>query len=280
MDYHISKKILILDDQPEITSMLEIQIGQTFDCVFVNDPSEALSLLLAEGPFAVIMSDYQMPGMDGVTFLQEANARSPDSIPIMLTSHIDIDIAVAALHEGNIFRFLRKPWERDVIVKSITDAMELYRIKVSERLLKRDLEQANEELSAKVQQLMESNSLLQHWVEFSPAVVYSLEEHDDGYKTSYVSKNFEDLCGYDRTELLSNPKFWLDLIHPDDRSSAIKTIMNALSSDQDPGVYSYRIKHRNGDYITIQDASRIAYNPVNNRKELIGAWTRINTTAN
>ncbi len=275
MNYHISKKVMLLDDQVEITDLLKKQIGPLFDCVFVNDPSEALAILLAQGPFAVVLSDYQMPGMDGVQFLREVSERAPDTVPMMLTAHDDIDIAVAALHEGNIFRFLRKPWDRDVIVKSINDALELYRVTVSERLLKQALEQANGQLSSKVKQLMEMNSLLQHWVEFSPAVVYSLEANEDAYRTSYVSKNFQDLCGYDRTELLSNPNFWIDLIHPDERSSTMQGVLNALDSEQDPGVSKYRILHKNGEYIRIQDSARIAFNPLNNRKEVIGAWLRI-----
>ncbi len=275
VDYQISQKILLLDDQVEITELLERQIGPLFDCVFVNDPTEALAILLAEGPFAVVVSDYQMPAMNGVEFLEEVCSRSPDTTPIMLTAFDDIDIAINALHQGHIFRFLRKPWEKNVVIKAVSDALDIYRVKVSEKLLRRELEQTNEELQEKVKQLLEMNNLIQHWVEFSPAALYSFGLNDQKLATSYVSKNFETICGYDRTELLAEPNFLFNLIHPDDHDAIITALDDAIKTETDPGVHTYRIKHQDQGYIRIQDSARIVYNPVSQQNELVGAWLRL-----
>ena len=106
-----AERILCVDDQSEIIDLLERHLSDTYACTFVSSGAEALSAIDAAGPFAVVVADYSMPNMDGITLLREVRKRTPDAVPIMLTAYGDIDIAIAALHEGNIFRFLRKPWK-------------------------------------------------------------------------------------------------------------------------------------------------------------------------
>ena len=108
-----NERVLCVDDQSEIIDLLERHLRGTYDCAFATSGAEALNCIDAEGPFAAVIADYSMPNMDGITLLAEIRNRSPDTIPIMLTAYADIDVAVAALHQGNIFRFLRKPWESD-----------------------------------------------------------------------------------------------------------------------------------------------------------------------
>ena len=61
------------------------------------------------GPFAVVVADMRMPGMDGVEFLQHVKEMSPDTVRIMLTGNADMQTAIDAVNKGNIFRFLTKP---------------------------------------------------------------------------------------------------------------------------------------------------------------------------
>jgi PAS domain S-box-containing protein len=269
---HVSQKVLCVDDQIEILDLLRTQLDTDFDCEFATSGEEGLAMLQVDGPFAVVVSDYNMPQMNGTDFLREVHTRSPDTVAMMLTAHAELDIAVGALHEGRIFRFLQKPWRKETIRRAIDDAVEQYRIVVTERMLTGALADANRNLKKKLDQLEELNQLLEYWVEFSPAVIYCQVLAPDGGKPSYVSKNFPRLTGYERTELIVNPGFWAEHQHPDDRLRVRGEIERALEDGRASHSLEYRIRHRDGHWRPIYDSFRIIRNGAGDPIELVGAW--------
>lgn len=267
-----NERILCVDDQSEIIDLLDRHLSDSYDCMFVNSGAEALKVIDQHGPFAAVVADYSMPNMDGITLLGEIRQRSRDTVPIMLTAYGDIDVAIAALHQGNIFRFLRKPWESDELKRAIADALDLYHLVTNERRLRRELAAANEELDKKVSQLDETNQLLEYWVEFSPAVLYSLSYETDLLRPTYVSKNFSRLTGRERTAMVVDPEFWLGNIHPDDQpryGQAVKRLIDGEFAEQ---TLEYRIKQLSGQYRLIIDSMRIIRNDQGHPLEIVGAW--------
>ena len=86
------------------------------------------------------MSDMRMPVMDGAAVLAQARSARPDTVRILLTGQADLEDAVAAVNNGNIFRFLLKPCPRPVLVQALSDAVEQHRMITAEReLLERTL---------------------------------------------------------------------------------------------------------------------------------------------
>jgi DNA-binding NtrC family response regulator len=73
-------------------------------------------------PFAVVIADYRLPGMNGVALLKEFRTLQPEATRLMLTASGDIETAVAALNKAEVFRFIRKPWDLDLRV-AIVDAL-------------------------------------------------------------------------------------------------------------------------------------------------------------
>src|SRR5438552_1794684 len=69
----------------------------------------ALALIASQGRYAVIVTDMQMPGMDGVEFLMQARQKAPDTVRLMLTGNADQKTAVEAMNKGHVFQFLNKP---------------------------------------------------------------------------------------------------------------------------------------------------------------------------
>ena len=268
-----NERILCVDDQIDIVKLLERQLGDSFHCEFANSGAEALKMIDESGPYAAIVADYSMPEMDGVTLLGEVKKRSPDTIGIMLTAFNDIDVAIAALHKGNIFRFLRKPWESEDIKKAISDALDQYHLIINERRLKEELATANAQLDAKVKELDETNRLLEYWVEFSPAIIYSLDTSGESLKPSYVSKNFQRLTGNERTAMIVNPDFWDSAVHPDDKSKLEKARQSLLLGNEDAVSAAYRVKCADGTYIDIVDSLRAVRNAEGKALEIVGCWT-------
>src|SRR5687767_216676 len=124
----MQEKILFVDDEPQILAALRFSLGQKFNLTTAHDADAGLHVLTNDGPFAVVISDLEMPGMSGVQFLETVKARSPDSVRLMLTSKADLESAIQVVNHANIFRFLTKPCATEVMVKCLHDALQQYRL--------------------------------------------------------------------------------------------------------------------------------------------------------
>ena len=103
-------KILFVDDDVNLLKASQRWLRKMFDVDIAQGGKEGLTAIAEKkGPYAVIISDLMMPGMDGFQFLESARNAVPDSVFIMLTGHANLDSSLKALNEGNIFRFLTKP---------------------------------------------------------------------------------------------------------------------------------------------------------------------------
>lgn len=220
----------------------------------------------------MVVTDFIMPELDGVELLQTIKRRWPDAIGVMVTVLDDQDVAIAALHDGTVYRFVRKPWKSEALVHAVTEAADYFQLVQNERALREQLARTNAELDEKVQDLDEANELLEYWVEFSPAVLYSNSCEDGVLRPSYISKNFHNLTGFERTAAVIDPEFWGDLIHPDNRTGYRSIIDSLLAGEETHAVFEYRVRHRDGDYLTVVDSVRAVHGGDGNTIELVGAW--------
>lgn len=134
----ISDKILFVDDDPKILQGYTRQLGDTFRMETAPGSPEGLKAIGERGPFAVIVSDMRMPVMDGVQFFSRVREQAPDSVRIMLTGNADLQTAINAVNQGNIFRFLTKPCSPENIGAALRAGLEMYRLIHAERELLRD----------------------------------------------------------------------------------------------------------------------------------------------
>lgn len=131
----MNKNILLVDDDPNILASYRRTLRNHFDLTVAGGGAEALIALGAGKPFAAIVTDKNMPGMDGLQLLAAVKERHPDTIRLMLTGQADIQTAIAAVNEGSIFRFLTKPCDTDIMIKALDAAVEQHRLISSEREL-------------------------------------------------------------------------------------------------------------------------------------------------
>jgi response regulator RpfG family c-di-GMP phosphodiesterase len=128
-------KILCVDDDPTMLTTLRITLGQFFEVETADDASAGLQALKKNGPFAVILSDMKMPGMDGSSFLNEANYLAPDSVRVMLTGNRDQETAMRAVNEGHVFQLVTKPCDLDLLSQTIHAAVRQHQLITGERQL-------------------------------------------------------------------------------------------------------------------------------------------------
>ncbi|MYL84064.1 response regulator [Desulfovibrio aerotolerans] len=120
-------KILLVDDEQYVLDALKITLRREFDPYTALGGAEGLELIERDGPFAVVVSDYKMPGMNGVEFLERLRKLAPDCVRVILTGHGDLNAAIAAVNQGEIFRFLTKPCPTSVLCEVLRDGLAKYR---------------------------------------------------------------------------------------------------------------------------------------------------------
>lgn len=105
------RRILIVDDEENVCHALRRSLRREgYGMTIANHPHEALKLV-SQQAFDLVISDHLMPDLTGLEFLKLVHDRQPDAIRIMLTGHADMQTAIAAINQGEIYRFLTKPWD-------------------------------------------------------------------------------------------------------------------------------------------------------------------------
>lgn len=138
----MNNRVLFVDDEANVLFAYKRNLRGFFDVTTAETGTSALEILSNEPAFAVVVSDYRMPEMDGISFLHKVRELCPDSVRIILTGYADLQIAIDAINEGNIFRFLTKPIQNDKLVNVLKDSVEQYRLVTSEKELNQKLSDA------------------------------------------------------------------------------------------------------------------------------------------
>ena len=126
--------ILCVDDEANVLDGLKRVLFEHFDVHTATSGAAALEKLETR-EYAVILSDMRMPHMDGAEFLSRARAMVPDTTRMLLTGHAELDAAVSAINDGNIYRFLVKPCPEEQLVRNLADGVALHRLVKSEKEL-------------------------------------------------------------------------------------------------------------------------------------------------
>ncbi|MEQ1504323.1 MAG: ATP-binding protein [Myxococcota bacterium] len=134
-------RILCVDDEPHALAALSNSLRRQFDITTADSGAAAMRAIADAGPFAVIVSDYAMPGMNGAELLSRVRVVAPDTTRVLLTGHATLDGAIAAVNDGSVFRFLTKPCAQEHLQRALADAVEQARIVTADRaLVERKLE--------------------------------------------------------------------------------------------------------------------------------------------
>ncbi len=128
-------RILCVDDEPRVLDGLQRVCHNGFTVETAGSGAEALALLDRGEVFEVIVSDMQMPQMNGTALLAEFRTRAPDTIRVLLTGQADINAAITAVNHGQIFRFLSKPCPAETLIAALEVAVAQYRLVTAEKAL-------------------------------------------------------------------------------------------------------------------------------------------------
>lgn len=118
--------LLFVDDEERIVKLLKVMFRSTYQVHTATSGREALAILESH-PIDVIISDQRMPEMVGIELLAQVCKRWPRTVRILLTGYSDLVAIIGAVNEGEVFRFLNKPWNQDELRQVIAEAAEIAR---------------------------------------------------------------------------------------------------------------------------------------------------------
>jgi signal transduction histidine kinase len=137
--------ILVVDDEPDVVQSVKDLLRLDYDIYTATRAADAMKIL-EENRIDVIMSDQRMPEMTGVEFLKRAKDPHPDATRLLFTGYADIHAVIDAINQGNVYRYITKPWDPDELQTIIHEACERHDLIVQRKELLAELESANAEL--------------------------------------------------------------------------------------------------------------------------------------
>ena len=120
-------RVLFVDDEPRVLTTMRMLFRAHYEVYFAEGGSQALELLRKQ-PVDVVVSDQRMPGMSGIELLRAARDLNPNAMRILLTGYSDLNAIIGSINEGEIFRFVNKPWSNEDLSTTVARAVTAARV--------------------------------------------------------------------------------------------------------------------------------------------------------
>ncbi len=141
----MSYRMLCVDDEPGVLQALKrLFRKEGYEIHLAQSAHEAIDIL-KKHKIHLIMTDYRMPDMNGVEFLKKAIEIDPGSLRLILSGYADAKVVCDAIDQGQVYRFMTKPWNDEELLESIRQCFEHIKIQEEKNLL---LQQARKEIRA------------------------------------------------------------------------------------------------------------------------------------
>jgi len=142
-----NRRVLYVDDEDQLLSAFRsLMRREALDITTLNDPLQVEQCLVEQGPFAVVLSDQRMPGIEGVEVLRRVAALSPETVRIMVTGFADYEATLRAINTGGISHHVAKPWDDDGLRTLVRSCVQRYNLAGENTFLLAHLQAQNREL--------------------------------------------------------------------------------------------------------------------------------------
>lgn len=148
--------VLIVDDEIEILRILKKTLEDDYNVLTASRAREAMQLMRTD--VAVVLSDQRMPEMTGAELFRHLRQQFPDTVRVVMTGYSDMNALIDSVNQGEIFRYLAKPWEMETLLSTIQEAVARYRRNVEIRRLTDELNRARQELDHTQRELQQLRS--------------------------------------------------------------------------------------------------------------------------
>jgi PAS domain S-box-containing protein len=244
-------RILLIEDNPGdvrlIQEMLKEGNGDQFNLEHCNSLSTGLKILSNKN-FDILLLDLGLPDSKGFNTVKKMGDQVKEIPIVVLTGLDNKEVGIRAVQEGAQDYLVKGQVKGNLLVSVIRHAIE-----------RKKIEQA---LSAAKRQL-------EYVIDSSPAITYICEASRN-YCAKWISRNVSQQVGYTEKDFLSDPNFWINHIHPDDREQILDRLKDI--TEEDYSGIEYRFLHKDGDYHWMHDEVRVSRDDHGRPVELIGSW--------
>ncbi len=208
----MSKNILIVDDENMITTTLSALIKMVLkhSVKTYNDPLQALqSEDLLHKSVDLVITDFMMPGMNGLEFLRNVKEKNPDAVTILLTGYADKENAIKSINEVGLYYYLEKPWDNNDLIKVIKNGLEKKELSDNLKQKYKELEESNNEIH-RLYELLKKDYLQE--VDNAKSLVISLanvieakDKYTDGHtrRVGLISKIIGEKLGLSAEQVVN-----------------------------------------------------------------------------
>ncbi|MGH7143317.1 MAG: PAS domain-containing protein [Planctomycetota bacterium] len=248
-------RFLHLEDESNDAELIQLLLQrEQFTCsrtLVVNrrDYEEALRI----GGFDLILSDYTIPGFDGITALRLAVEQRPEIPFIFISGSIGEDLAIEALKSG----------ATDYVLKD-----RLTRLAPSVRRALREIEERDERREAEAV-LHASQERINLLLKQLPFVLYMASGHDS-YRLTWVSQQAVAITGFSEAELLADRKLWMARIHPEDMDRVLNDLATLLHRGR--VTTDYRWQTADGRWRRFIDQQVVVRADDGTIRDVMGSW--------
>lgn len=151
---NVSPRILIVDDELEITEILADLLSEQYDCQKAGSAEQALTRL-QQTEFELVISDITMPGMSGLEMIPHIKGQSPNTVVVMISGMQTVESAIGALRLG-AFDYLMKPFDLRQVEAVVKRALEHYELVVAKQRYENHLEELVEQRTAELDRALDS----------------------------------------------------------------------------------------------------------------------------
>ncbi|MBY0558737.1 PAS domain-containing protein [Hyphomicrobium sp.] len=151
-------------------------------------------------------------------------------------------------------------------------ATDLRERKRSQEELQNAYDELEKRVEARTTELNEARGRLQYLLTVTPGIMYT-NQVTDGYRCSFVSRNIDPIMGFSEWEMLEDSEFWLKRVHPEDTERVFQEMGPLV--EQGGGSIEYRFRHRDGNYVWIQDTFKVVEDDSGKPLEIVGSWADI-----
>ncbi len=199
--FELNQTLLIVDDEPRVATSLERMLRKEgYTIHMAQSGKEGLNLLEAHD-VGVVLSDFMMPEMNGVAFLEQAKKKKPDLVEILITGHASLENAVSAINQLHLYGYVKKPWDMEDLKSTLRRAFEHYNLVVQNRMLLKITAEQNQklkELNEDLEKLVRRRTLLlDEAVEESIAMLATAAEAKDDDTGAHIYRILDmtlDIC--------------------------------------------------------------------------------------
>jgi len=175
--------LLVVDDEPDLVQSVQDLLRFDYRVLGATRASEGLAILDRE-PVHIVMSDQRMPEMTGVEMLSQVKHKHPDTVRLLFTAYSDLSAVIDAINDGNVYRYISKPWEVTDLKATLRQAYDYYMLQEDRRKLLKEVQAKNAMLASANLELHRANEMKKAFIKVAShelrtplTILLGLSEH-------------------------------------------------------------------------------------------------------